>query len=93
MIRAAPRPVEGDSLVAGLAAALGPGPVFAAAAAGIDAGWWVAAPSVALAAGLTWWLATRTGADPVVGSWLIRVVGGCAVAAGVLMIVSGVRSV
>ena len=93
IIRAAARPVEGDTLVAGLAAALGPGPVFAAAAAGIDAGWWVAVPSVAGAAGLTWWLATRTGTDPAVGSWLTRVVGGVAIAAGVLMIVSGVRSV
>lgn len=80
-------------LADGVVAGLGPGPVFAATAAGIDVGWLIAGLGVLGAAAVTaWWLTRRRAAGTVTG-WLIRSIGGVAVLAGVVMIIDGVSTV
>lgn len=83
---------RGDRLADGLVAGLGPGPAFAATAAGVDAGWFIAALVVVAAAAVTvWWLTRSRGGT--VSAWLIRSIGGVAVLAGVVMIIDGVSTV
>ena len=86
-------PVEGDGIFGGAVVGLYPAPVFAALAAGIDAGWLPAAGAVVVAAVLSWWLVARTDGDPAVTGWALRFVGAAAVLIGVAMVVSGVKSV
>lgn len=81
-----------DSLSNGVVAGLSPGPVFAAVAAGVDAGWLAAAVGVLGAAAVTVWWLNRNRAGGVTG-WLIRSIGGVGVLAGVVMIIDGVSTV
>lgn len=92
LVRRPPRPVEGDGITGGVIAGLGPGPVFAATAAGADAGWWIAALCVGAAAA-TWWWAARIGRSNAVTAWLIRSIGAVAVLAGVVMTIDGASTV